>query len=98
MQGDGGKGYKMAEERFQVGELAKAAAGGNERSIRQMLNMAGAELDVDVERPSEQVDAAIVRRLYERRGDESPVGKRLGEYLRDHAQSAIDRGMTGDET
>ena len=81
----------MREKGFRIGDLAEAAAGGNEKSIRQMLNMVGAELDVDAAQPSERVDEETVRRLYERRGDESPVGRRVGAYLREHAHSAVDK-------
>jgi hypothetical protein len=86
----------MDDEELRIGDLAQAAAGGNERSIRQMLNMAGAELDVDTERPSEQVDLATVRRLYRQRGDESPVGRRLGDYLREYTKGVASRDGEGE--
>jgi hypothetical protein len=62
-----------------------------------MLNMGGANLDVDARDPSEQVSEEIVRRLYERRRDDSPVGRRLGQFLEERSPGTSEREGRGAE-
>jgi len=72
----------MAGETFTIGELAQRVTGGNERTIRKLLNDAGAHprLDEYTTDPGEVVGRDLVVDLFALRAGDS-VGRRLRVLL-----------------
>ncbi|MDI7277232.1 MAG: hypothetical protein QME94_14750 [Anaerolineae bacterium] len=72
---------------FAVGMLAQAVTRGNERTMRKLLNDAGARLDEYRQEPGETVSRDIVVRLYAQRAGDR-VGRKLAELLRAGPEAA----------
>lgn len=76
-------------ETFTIGELAARVTGGNERTIRKLLNDAGADprLDEYAETPAEVVSRDLVVDLYALRAADW-VGRALGLVLSETTDQA----------
>mgnify|MGYP005859623773 CR=1 FL=1 len=65
---------------FTIGELADAVAGGNERTMRKLLNDVGADLDEYADDPDERVARDVAVALYALRAGDR-VGRALARLL-----------------
>ena len=91
----------MKGDSFTIGELAEEVTGGNERSVRHLLNTVAGEtaasewLDPYATDPTETVTRETVIALFAQRpGDR--VGRKLGRLLRETTGGADDATDTDD--